>query len=219
MLNHIITGFAVSVMVVTVGVMGWMAFDNPNEVTLLPETYEDVEKISTHLDMAVESFENNVEVAAKEIRNAVDLMEKELEQASDQGKALLSDSISELTSLSNSIEQGAVTSIDEVEAAVARAYHALGTNEYYVAVRSWSEQRIEDTAMALDKARSYFEELSVNAGERIEPVLVSLSENLREISGTLVETSGLATSEIGHFIENAGEQIQQLGQEILPEDQ
>lgn len=219
MLNHIITGFAVSVMVVTLGVMGWIAFDNPNQVTLLPENYEDVEKISSHLDKAVESFENNVEVAAKEIRSAVDMMEKELEQASDQGKTLLEDSIDELNNLSNRIEQGAVTSIDEVEATIARAYHALGANEYYVAVRSWSEQRIEDTAMALDKASNYFEELSVNAGEQVEPVLVSLSENLREISGSLVETSGSATSEIGRFIENAGEQIQQLGQEILPEDQ
>jgi len=192
----------------------------PTEAPMVPAPVQAPEAKETdeHFQKAHESFlKKDMKAAVSEIRQGEDLIKKEAEKATEEAKKGLTASADELEKLAKDVEKGAVTSEKKLKDTFARAEHALAKHHYLKASEQWAKKETKETGNALKKAAQHMEQTAKWAGHKLEAGTVKIIDEVRFMSGKLIQGTGWVADEVGKGIQNMGAEITKLGEKIAPQ--
>ncbi len=170
-----------------------------------------------HISRAREAFlMADVKTAAAELRKVAVHLRIASAHASERVKRGLVHSEHELTTLARDIESGAVKSVEEVDAATARALHALADYQYVRAAEAWRKKETRISGQYLRAAADNMERAAARSDARMRASTAEIAKNSRVISSKLIEGTGYVIDEIGAGFETVGHEIERVGARVAP---
>jgi hypothetical protein len=170
-----------------------------------------------HMDRAREAFlEVDAREAAAELRKTATYLKITAAQAAAATRHALLRSAHELESLAHAVEAGTVKSVSELDAAFARASHALSHHHCVMAERSWAAEQTARAGKQLRAAADNLERAAQRTGKALQTATGAAVKDARIISGKLVEGTGFVFDEIGKGIARFGKQVESTGKTIEP---
>jgi len=171
-----------------------------------------VDSPGEHFHKAKQSFlKKDFKASADEIRKGAAFLRLQAARATEEGKKGLIVSISELEKLANDIEKGTVTSAETLDRAFARAHHKLAQHHYLKALDYKAKKDTMRLGHALKAAAVHLEHGFAWSGHELEAATVKIVRTALDLSGKLIEGTGLITEEVGKAIDYIGEEIKKLG--------
>jgi hypothetical protein len=170
-----------------------------------------------HMDRAREVFLSvDAREAAVQIRKAATYLRITAAQAADGSKRALLRSAQELEGLAHRVEAGTVKSVGELDAAFARALHALSHHHCVLAERSWMARQNERAGKQLRAAADNLEKAAARTGRALQTGTAAVVKETRLAAGKLVEGTGFVVDEIGKGFARFGKQVEDVGKGIEP---
>jgi hypothetical protein len=154
--------------------------------------------------------------AAAELRTAATHLRISAAQAAAGTKRTLLRSAMELESLAKRVETGTVKSVGELDAAIARALHALAHHHCILAEKSWMPRETRYAGKQMRAAADNLERATARAGEAMRSATREVTRDVRVISGKLVEGTGFVVDEVGRGFTSLGKQVETVGKGIEP---
>jgi hypothetical protein len=154
--------------------------------------------------------------AAQRLRKAAANLRITSNQAEDVTKPRLIHSADELELLAHRVENGEVKSVHELDQTSARALHRLSRHHYLMARRLWLQKQAERTGKQLRAAAYNLEHAARMSEKEVQAATQTVVEDVRLISGKLVEGMGYGVDEVGKGFESLGRQVESVGTEIEP---
>lgn len=175
------------------------------------------EEPGRHLDHARQAFvEVDAAKAAAELRKAAAYLRTAAQDAADRTRHALTASGKELDQLARRMEQGAVKSVADVDAAAGRAYHALAEYQNAKARQAWADEQRHRAGQFWHAAATALERATVRTEAGFRNTTQEVVRESRLLSGKLVEGTGFVTDEIGQGLETFGKQVELAGKRIEP---
>ena len=170
-----------------------------------------------HISRAREAFlMADAKTAAAELRKVAVHLRIASAHASERVKRGLAHSEHELTTLARHIESGAVKSVEEVDAANARALHALADYQYVKAADAWRKKETRVSGQYLRAAADNLERASARTDARMRAATTEIAKETRLISSKLIAGTGYVIDEIGAGLETVGHEIERVGTRVAP---
>ena len=170
-----------------------------------------------HISRAREAFlMADAKTAAAELRKVAVHLRIASAHASERVKRGLIHSEHELTQLARHIESGAVKSVDEVDAATARALHALADYQYVRAAEAWRKKETRVSGQYLRAAADNLERATARTDTRMRAATAEIAKDTRLISSKLIAGTGYVIDEIGAGFETVGHEIERVGARVAP---
>ncbi|MGE5304309.1 MAG: hypothetical protein ACM3TN_13435 [Alphaproteobacteria bacterium] len=184
------------------------------ERTISPAPPDETEK---HFRNARESFlKKDARAAAAEIRKGAVLLELEAGHAKGKVKEALAASSHELQKLAQGVENGTVTSTQDLRRAFARADRALAEQHYQSAAESWSKKEIKKAGRELKAAANHVELAVAWADHRLDSTTAAVIKDARAVAAKLSEKAGWTKDEVVKGMHGVGNEIEKLGKQIEP---
>lgn len=120
----------------------------------------------------------------------------------------------ELEKLADDVKSGTVDAVKDVDAAFARAYHALAKHHHLKATEAWTKKEAKKVGHAIHASASYAERGCKAAGHTVDAGVHDTLEGARRLSGDLISGSGKLGEDVGSAISDCGKQTQLLGERI-----
>ena len=170
-----------------------------------------------HISRAREAFlMADAKTAAAELRKTAVHLRIASAHATERVKQGLSHSEHDLIHLARRIESGAVKSVDEVDAATARALHALADYQYVRAAEAWRKKETRVSGQYLRAAADNLERATARTDARMRAATAEIAKDTRLISSKLIEGTGYVIDEIGAGFETVGHEIERVGARVAP---
>ncbi|MEI8020819.1 MAG: hypothetical protein WCH39_21625 [Schlesneria sp.] len=170
-----------------------------------------------HISRAREAFlMADAKTAAAELRKVAVHLRIASAHASERVKKGLAHSDHELTTLARHIENGTVKSVEELDAATARALHALADYQYVRAAEAWRKRETRVSGQYLRAAADNMERAAARTDVRMRAASAEIAKNSRVISSKLIEGTGYVIDEIGAGFETVGHEIERIGARVAP---
>lgn len=170
-----------------------------------------------HLDRARGAYlAFDLPTVSAELRKAATHVRISAGQAAALTKRSLLQSANELESLAFRAEQGGVKSVHELDAASARALHALSHHHYMMAERAWAAKETERAGRQLHAAADNLGRAANWSGRKVQGATHVVIDDTRIISGKLIKGTGFMLDEVGKGFAAFGKQIEHVGHGIEP---
>jgi uncharacterized protein YjbJ (UPF0337 family) len=170
-----------------------------------------------HFHKARESFlKKDARAAAAEIREAARLLELKAGQAKGKVKEALAASSHELQKLAQGVENGTVTSTQELRRAFARANRALGERHYQSAAESWSKKEIKKAGHELKAAANHVEMAVEWADHKLDSTTAAVIKDARTVVAKLSEKAGWTKDQVVKGLHGVSNEIEKLGKQVEP---
>jgi hypothetical protein len=170
-----------------------------------------------NMDRAREAYlAVDVGEAAAALRKAATYLKISAGQAADGSKRLLLKSAHELEALAHRTEAGAVKSVAEIDAASARALHALSHYHLVLGESSWAKEESRAAGKHMRAAAENLERAAARTGKAVQHATHEVAQDARVISGKLIEGTGYAFDEVGKGLAALGRQVENVGKKIEP---
>jgi hypothetical protein len=170
-----------------------------------------------HFSRAREAFlMADAKTAAAEMKKVAVHLRIASAHASERVKRGLVQSEHELSTLARHIESGRVKSVDELDAATARALHALSDYQFVRAAEAWRKREARVSGQYLRAATDNMERASARTDARMRAATAEVAKNSRVISSKLIEGTGYVIDEIGAGFETVGHEIERVGARVAP---
>lgn len=188
----------------------------PGQFLVHEELWTDLsDEPGRHMDRAREAFLIvDAGDAAAEMRKAATYLKISAGQAADGSKRALLRSAHELESLAHRVEAGTVKSVAELDAAFARALHALSHHHCLLAERSWAAEETRAAGKQMRAAVENLERAAARTGKALQTATREIGKDMRLISGKLIEGTGFAFDEVGKSFAALGRQVDDVGKRI-----
>jgi hypothetical protein len=168
-----------------------------------------------HLRHARESFvKKDTAAAAAEIQKAAAFVKVEATRAGKAVREAVLAAAGELEKLAAVVKSGAVKSVEELDAAFARAHHALAKHHCLKASEAWAGEEAHKAGHALHAAASYIDGGLKCVGHHVEAGAAKTLEGARHLAGKLISGSGKFGEEVGRSIEDCGKHTEDLGKRV-----
>ena len=168
-----------------------------------------------HFRKARESFVgNNVKAAAAQIRKGAAFLKHEAGNGTGDVKEALAASRQELERLAQRVENGTITSTQELRRAFARADLVLAKQHFQEAVESWSKKEIHETGHELKAAANDCGLTLAWAGRGLEGAAASTLKDARVVAAKLNADAAWTAGEVGKGLDAMGKEIEKLGTQI-----
>lgn len=170
-----------------------------------------------HLDHAREAFvEVDARKAAAELRKAAAYLRISARDAADRTRTSLNSSVKELDALAGRMERGAVKSVADVDAAAARAYHALAEYQNAKARKAWADEQRHRAGRFWRAATMSLERSTARTEAAFRNTTQEVVRESRVLSGRLIEGTGYVADEVGQGLETFGKQVELAGKRLEP---
>ncbi len=170
-----------------------------------------------HLERAREAYlKVDAADASVELRKAATHLRISAAQAAASGKRTLIFSAVELEMLAQRVEAGTVNSVGEMDAAIARALHALAHHHCVLAEKSWVQRETRCAGKQMRAAADNLERAAARTGRALQSATREVAKDVRVISGKLVEGTGFVVDEVGKGFTSLGKQVETVGKGIEP---
>jgi hypothetical protein len=170
-----------------------------------------------HMERAREAYlKVDAADAAAELRKAATYLKISAAQAAAGTKRTLLRSAMELEMLAKRVETGTVNSVGELDAATARALHALAHHHCVLAEKSWVQRETRCAGKQMRAAADNLERAAARTGETLRSATRAVARDVRVISGKLVEGTGFVVDEVGRGFTSLGKQVETVGKGIEP---
>jgi hypothetical protein len=170
-----------------------------------------------HMDMAREAFLAVVaRDAAAELRKAATYLKISAGNAVDGSKRALLRSAHDLESLAHRVEAGTVKSVHELDAASARALHALSHYHCVLGEKSWAAEQTRAAGKQMRAAADNLERAAARSGRALQTATREVAKSARLVSGKLMEGTGFLVDEVGIGFTALGKGVENVGKGIEP---
>jgi hypothetical protein len=181
-------------------------------VPLVPFPYD-------HLYKAHEEFaDRDRKAAATDVHQAAAFLKLEEKRATNTGRAALDASARELDDLANRIDENGVSSVSELDAAFARAEHALAEHHYRKALGDWAKDDAVSAGHALDAAVTDLEHALTWSRRKAETSTVAAIDEARPLARKLIGDTDWARDEVDRVIRDVGNGIERFGKATAPKE-
>lgn len=185
------------------------------DLTMLPyHEQPQVHFTEADRDLASRDFQ----AAAQEIRKGAAYLRMEAASAEGIPKEALLRSTLELRRLAQDLDHGGNIDKTTLHQAFARASHARALQHHALAASSWAKEENARTGDALSATVSDVRDGIRWSGHEIAKGTSATLEEIRVLSGEMVEGGGWAVDEVGQGIEKAGSEIENLGKWLSSPD-
>lgn len=168
-----------------------------------------------HLESARESFVAvDARRAAAELRKAAAYMRISAKDAADRTKKSLTASGKELDALALRVEQGAVKSVNDFDAATARAYHSLAQYQNAKARQAWADKQMHRAGQFWQSATTSLERATARTEASFRVTTQEVVRESRALSNRMVKGEEFVADEIGHGLEAFGKQVELVGKRM-----
>ncbi|WP_254508997.1 hypothetical protein [Anatilimnocola floriformis] len=192
---------------------GWVVIEEDVWIRFIDEP-------SLRMRQAHERFtKKEYEAAAHDMRKAAGYLQVEAQNAATGTKAALMASAHELETLATETQTGKVKSVKNMEAAFARAEHALAADHLAKAKVALNNKNHAKTGHYLSSAVAHVESGAKWAGRELETGAMATANGVRTLSGKLIEGGGFAVDEAGKGVTWVGDEVEKLGKYIEPHKQ
>jgi len=172
---------------------------------------------SHHMRLAHESFlRKEYETTVSELRKSGAYLHVLVKNASSETKAALKASAHELDRLADEVHAGTVKSVKSLEAACARAEHALAARNHAKAQSALKENHHKEAGDYLHSAVNNVENAAQWSGHELESGAVEMGKSVRIVAGKLKEGGNFVVDEAGKGIKWVGDEVKKLGTFIEP---
>ncbi len=170
-----------------------------------------------HLGRAREAFlMMDARTAAAEFRKAAVHVRIAIGHAAERGKNALRRSAHELEHIARRIEEGTVSSVEELDFASARALHALSDYQYAKAAEAWKKRETRLAGQYLRAAANNLEHAATRTDAMMKAATAKVAKDSRLIAGKLIEGTGFVIDEVGAGIETIGHELVRVGAIVIP---
>jgi hypothetical protein len=174
-----------------------------------------VDEPSHHFGLAHERFlKKEYAQSAAEIRKGAGFVKLEMARSTGEGRKALADAAVRLEKLAETVESGSVNSVDEINAALAHAEHALAFHHELKAEKSWQANDYLGAGHDLKAASINFKNSLKYGGGKVEVETDAAIKDANEIGQKLIEGNRLADERIGAAMEALGGKIEEAGKKL-----
>ena len=174
-----------------------------------------VDEPSHHFGLAHERFlKKDYAESAAEIRKGAGFVRLEMARSTDEGQRALADAAARLEKLAEKVESGSVNSVDEINAALARAEQELAFHHESKAEKSWQANNNMGAGHDLKAASINLKNSLKYSGEKVEVETDAAIKDANEIGQKLLEGNRLADERIGAAMEVLGDKIDEAGKKL-----
>jgi hypothetical protein len=174
-----------------------------------------VDEPSHHFGLAREHFlKKDYAKSADEIRKSVGFVKLEMARSSEEGQKALADATIRLEKLAENVENGSVKSVDEIDAALARAEHALAFHHALKAEKNWQANNLLGAGHDLKAASMNLKNSLKYAGVKAEVETDAAVKDANEIGQKLLEGTRLEDERINAAMNALGDKIDEAGDKI-----
>jgi hypothetical protein len=174
-----------------------------------------VDEPSHHFGLAHEHFlEKDYAKSAAEIRKGAGFVKLEMARSTGEGRKALDDAAIRLEKFAESVESGSVNSVDEINAALARAEHALAFHHELKAEESWQANSYMGAGHDLKAASISFKNSLKYAGGKVDVETEAAIKDANGIGQKLIDGNRLADERIGAAMEVLGNKIEEAGKKM-----
>jgi hypothetical protein len=174
-----------------------------------------VDEPSHHFGLARERFmKKDYAQSAAEIRKSVAFVRLEMARATEDGQKALADAVLRLENLAGKIESGSAGSVDEIDAALARAEQELAFHHELKAQANWQANNYLGTGHDLKAASINLKNSLKYAGGKVETETDAAIKDANEIGQKLIDGIKLQDERIGAAIDLLGDKIDEAGQRM-----
>ncbi|HUK41332.1 MAG TPA: hypothetical protein VLX11_09820 [Candidatus Acidoferrales bacterium] len=164
---------------------------------------------------AHESFmKKDTQAAAVEILKGAAFLKVEASHASGQAKQALNASVQELERLAQAVEQGTVTSGQDLRRAFARADRALAEEHFQEAVESWSKKEVHKTGQDLTAAADDVRQAFSWTGQKLNSTTEAAINDAHGVVTKLIEGVAWTREEVGKDLDTMSKEIGKLRQQV-----
>ena len=143
------------------------------------------------------------------------LLRQEARHATANGKLALDRSIRELEAVADSLERGAVSSIDELKAAFARSQHALAYHYQQRAAQSQLQQNFKQLGQNLQAAADNVAYGLSWVGEGVQTKSRDVIVASRDLGGSLIRGAKTDAQQIDAQAKALGQEIKRFGLQVF----
>jgi hypothetical protein len=189
---------------------GWIIIEEETWIRLDDEP-------SHYMRQAHESFlKKEYEAAANELRKSGTYLYVAAQNASQGTKESLLASAHELDRLAAEVRSGTVKSAKTLEAAFARAEHALAAGNHAKVQSAIQDKDHQTAGHYLRSAVNHVEYAAKWSGHELESGAAETAKGVRMVAGKLIEGTSFAVDETGKGTVWVGDEIKRLGKLIEP---
>jgi hypothetical protein len=190
----------------------------PGHFLIHEELWDDLsDEPGRNMDLARQAYlAVNLGEAAAALRKAATYLKITAGRAADGSKRALLRSAHEMESLAHRVEAGTVKSVAEIDAASARALHALSHHHWVLAEKSWAAEQTRAAGRQMRAAADNLERAAARTGKAVQNATREVAKDVRVVSGKLIEGTGFAFDEVGKGFAALGRQVENVGKKIEP---
>ena len=159
-------------------------------------------------------LDKDLKAAAQQIQKASDYMKAQAEKASVTGKEALAASARELNKLSEDVKKGTIKSVEKLDEAFARAYHAMAAESHAKSMEAWAKKQTVKAGNDLDSATKDLERGMAWTGQKIEKGTKDVIKKSEELALKLKKKSSVMADEVGNGLKKTGDEIEKFGKRI-----
>lgn len=165
-----------------------------------------------HFGAAAAAFaKNEYKHAAEEIRKGEAFIELEAIRAGKDGRNALNAAAAELKKLATSVEKGSVKDGKALEAAFAKAEHALALSHRVSASESWLKKEFKRAGAELEAAAQHVENAAAWVGAEVKAGALAAAADARALGDKLRSGAAWTRDEVAKGFESLGNAIDAVG--------
>jgi|WetSurMetagenome_2_1015567.scaffolds.fasta_scaffold64866_1 hypothetical protein len=174
-----------------------------------------VDEPSHHFGLARERFlKKDYAQSAAEIRKGAGFVKLEAARGTSEGQTALADAEAGLEKLAGSVESGSVTTIDEIDAALARAELKLALHHELKAQEYWQADNSVGTGHDLKAASMSLKNTLKYSGGKMEAETEAAIKDANEIGQKLREGANISDERVNEAINMLGDKIDEIGEKM-----
>jgi hypothetical protein len=174
-----------------------------------------IDEPSHHFGLAHERFlKKDYAQSAVEIRKGAAFVRLEMARSTGEGGKALSGAAIRLDKLAADIESGSVKSVDEMNAVLARAEHALAFHHMLKAEESWQANDRLSAGRDLKAASMNLKNSLKCAGGKVETEVDAAIKDANEIGQKLLEGARLEDERVNAALNVLGDKIDEAGDRL-----
>jgi hypothetical protein len=165
-----------------------------------------------HLGAARDSFVAvDMQAAADSLRKAAANLREASREAAVNSRQSLNASADELESLGKRIETRMVHRVEELDSAMARAYHSVAEHQFRVGQRLWTNREHRQAGWRIRAAADNLERAAATTNQRASAATQTAIKDSRILASRMVQGTGYAVDEVGKTFEALGKQVETFG--------
>ncbi len=173
------------------------------------------DKSEEHFDQARESFlMKDAHAAAIEILKGAAFLKLQASRATGEAKKALTASEQELERLAGGVENGTVTSVQDLRRAFARADRALAEEHLQNAVESWSKKESDHAGQELKSAADDVELTLSWAGHKLNTTTDAAVKEAHAVAAKLTEGAAWTKEEVGKGLDAMSKEVGKLHERV-----